>query len=243
MADVILPRLADANEETKTLAGRLLSDMDQSGLCVLSALSMTLFIDPNCYDEITRKLRYGLNSTKDVEVRDSTFGVFRWLVYGSRQYIPAPPDDLLDELVNRVVTRRQPGLDSAIGQLSVIVWRLPDCLNESQIESLCIALEYLVKETELPKRQDRETLSELCITIPINDRPDYRKLAAKLAYRIFNQFTIKNKKIPQILADWEEICKNDPLPEVRRVWVQESAVVETNQNDRTENTHQRTPHT
>ena len=229
MADVVLPRLASADEETKALAGRLLFDMDQSGLCVLSSLPMTLFIDPNCCDEITRKLRYGLNSTKEVEVSNSTFGVFRWLVYGSRQYIPAPPDDLLNELVNRAVTRRQPGLDSAIGQLSVIVWRLPDCLNESQIESLCIALEYLVKETELPEIHDREAISDLPTPIPINERPEYRKLAAELAYRIFNQFTSKEKEIPQILTDWKKICENDPLPEVRRVWVQESAVVETKQ--------------
>jgi len=218
MADVILPRLADANEETNVIAGRLLSDMEQSGLCVLSALPMTLFIDPNHYGEITRKLRNGLNSTKEVEVRDYTFGIFRWLVYGGRQYVPTPPDDLLNELVNRVVTRRQPGLDAAIRCVSDIVRRLPDLLNESQMEALCVALEYLIKETELPKRHDRETISGLCITIPINDRPEYRKLAADLAYRIFSQFTSKNEEVPQILIDWKEICQNDPLPEVRRVW-------------------------
>jgi hypothetical protein len=219
MADVILPRLADAEEETKTLAGRLLSEMEQSGLCVLSALPMTLFIYPNSYDEIARKLRVGLNSMKEEEVRGSTFGIFMWLVHGSRQCIPTPPDDLLNELVNRVVTtRRQPGLDSAIGQLSVIVWRLSNLLNESQIESLCIALEYLIKETELPKRQDRKAISGLCITIPINDRPIYRELAADLAYGLFILFTSKNKEVPQILLKWKEICQNDPLPEVRRVW-------------------------
>ncbi|KAF5437244.1 SIR2-like domain-containing protein [Candidatus Methanophagaceae archaeon] len=218
MAGVILPRLADADEETKTLAGRLLSEMEQSGFCVLSALPMTLFIDPNSYDEIVRKLRVGLNSMKEVEVRGSAFGIFRWLVHGSRHGIPAPPDDLLNELVNRVFTRRQPGLDSAIGQLSVIVWRLPDLLNESQMGSLCVALEYLIKETELPKRQDRETISGLCITIPINDRPEYRKLAAELAYRLFILFTSRNKEVPPILIKWKEICQNDPLPEVRKVW-------------------------
>ena len=56
------------------------SQMEQSGLCVLSALSMTLFIDSNSYDEIARKLRYGLNSVKEEEVHGSAFGIFRWLV-------------------------------------------------------------------------------------------------------------------------------------------------------------------
>jgi hypothetical protein len=219
MAKVILPRLADADEETKALAGRLLSDMGQSGFCVLSALPMTLFIDPESCDEIAQKLRYGLGSTKEEEVHSSTLGIFNWLVHASKGNISPPPNDLLNELVNRVFSRRQPGLDSAIQYVSEIIRRLPGCLDESQMDTLYIALEYLIKETELPKIQDREAISRVCLTIPINELPRYRELAAELAYRIFNQFTSKNKEIPQILIDWQEICKNDPLPEVRKVWI------------------------
>lgn len=218
LSQIILPRLAEVEEETKTLARKLLSEMEQSGFCVLSALPMISFIDPNSYDEIARKLRAGLNSMKQEEVHDSISSLFNWLVYGIRQSIPTPPADLLNELVNRVVTRRQPGLDSTIGQLSVIVRRIPELLNESQMESLCVALEYLVKETELPDKQNRETISNLSIQIPVNDRPEYRKLAAELAYRLFIQFTSKNKEVPRILIKWKEICQNDPLPEVRQVW-------------------------
>ncbi len=115
-------------------------------------------------------------------------------------------------------SRRQPGLDSAILYVSDVVRRLPDLLNESQMESLFIALKYLIKDTELPEIPDQEAISRVCLTIPINERPIYRELAAELAYRIFVQFTSKKKEIPQILIDWKEICQNDPLPEVRRVW-------------------------
>jgi len=219
MSQIILPRLVDVEEdETKDLARRLLSEMEQSGFCVLSALPVVLFIDPNSHDEIALKLRVGLNSMKPEEVRDSIIGLFNWLVYGNRQSIPVPPADLLNELVNRVVTRRQPGLNSAIGQLSVIVRRLPELLNGSQMESLCIALEYLVKETELPNRQDRAITSNLFTVVPINDRPEYRKLAVELAHRLFVHFTSSNKEVPQILIRWKEIGQNDPLPEVRRAW-------------------------
>jgi hypothetical protein len=217
MSQIILPRLVDVEDETKDLARRLLSEMEQSGFCVLSALPLVLFIDPNSDDEIARKLRVGLNSMKPEEVRDSIIGLFNWLVYGNRQSIPVPPADLLNELVNRVVTRRQPGLNSAIGQLSVIVRRLPELLNGSQMESLCIALEYLVKETELPSRQDGAIMN-LSTVVPINDRPEYRKLAVELAHRLFVHFTNSNKEVPQILVRWKEIGQNDPLPEVRRAW-------------------------
>jgi hypothetical protein len=218
MSRIVLPRLAAATDETKILARRLLSEMEQSSFCVLSALPMTLFIDPDSDDEIAQKLRVGLNSMKPEEVRDSIIGLFNWLVYGNRQSIPVPPDDLLNELVNRVVTRRQPGLNSAIGQLSVIVRRLPELLNGSQMESLCIALEYLVKETELPSRQDEAITDSLSTAIPIGDRPEYRKLAVGLAHRLFVHFTNSDKEIPQILIRWKEIGQNDPLPEVRRAW-------------------------
>ncbi|MHC1574414.1 MAG: SIR2 family NAD-dependent protein deacylase [Candidatus Methanogasteraceae archaeon] len=218
VADVILPKLADSDDKTNALAGRLLSDMGQSDFCVLSALPMTLYIDLNSYDEIAQKLRYGLGSTKEEEVHGSTLGIFNWIVHASKGNISPPPNDLLNELVNRVFSRSQPRLDSAILYVSDIVRRLPDILNESQMKSLCIALEYLIKDTELPEIQDQDAISRVCLTISINERPEYRKLAAELAYRIFVQFTSKNKEIPQILIDWNEICKNDPLPEVRRVW-------------------------
>ena len=216
MAEVILPRLKDVDKETKALANSLLSEMEQSGFCVLYALPMTLFINPDSYDEIVRKLQDGLNSLKEGEVRDSAFGIFRWLVHGSRQSISAPPDDLLNELVNRVVTRRQPGLDSAIQRVSEIVRRLPELLNEGQIESLYFALGCLIKETELPEIQGREAMSRVRLTIPITDRPEYRKLAAELAYRLFSHVTMADKEVP-VLIEWKKICQDDPLPEVKRV--------------------------
>ena len=218
MSEVILPRLADVDEGTKALAERLLSEMEQSGICVLLALPMTLFIYPNSSDKIARKLRVGLNSMEDDEIRGAIAGICYWLIHGSRQNIPAPPDDLLNGLVNMVVSRRQPGLNSAIGNLAVIARRLPELLSGSQVEYLCIALEYLIKETELPNRQEREMISSLSTTIPIDDRPKYRRLAAELAYRIFVWFTSKNEQVPQILIKWKEICADDPLPEVRQMW-------------------------
>lgn len=218
MAEVILPRLGTTEEEANAKALRLLSEMEQMGFCMLSALPMTLFVDPDSYDEMARKVRAGLNSTKQEEVPSAVRGVFYWLVHGDRKTIAPPPSDLLSELVNRAVTRRQPGLNSVIGGLSGIIRRLPELLNEAQMESLCIALEYLIGETDLPNKRDREAVTRLCTTIPVDERPEYRTLAAGLAYWLSVRFHSKNKDVPQILATWREICKNDFLPETRRVW-------------------------
>ncbi|MCI0618397.1 hypothetical protein L0244_35920, partial [bacterium] len=129
-------------------------------------------------------------------------------------------EDLLNELVNRVVTRRQPGLNFAMGQLSVIIRMLPEFLNEKHIEALIVALEYLIKETELPNKQDRGIRGRFSAAIPVNDLPEYRQLASELAYRLFVNISSKNGQILPILNEWKEICQKDSLPEVRRVWQQ-----------------------
>jgi hypothetical protein len=53
-------------------------------------------------------------------------GLFNWIISGKLGKIPSPPNDLLDELINRVITRRQPGLKSVIEYISAIVRK---CLN------------------------------------------------------------------------------------------------------------------
>jgi len=218
MAHIILPRLKDADEKTKEFAKSLLNEMDQEDLVILTALPMVLFLDSNCYEEIAKRMRFGFNSLEEREVYGSISGLFYWLVYSRKKQIPAPPDDLLNELVNKVLTRCQPGLNFAIGQIGVIIKEFPECFNDNRIESLCISLEYLLKETELPNRRFIETVDELTLRIPISDRPEYKKLTTELAFQLYGLFRSRNKDIPEILNKWKEISQNDPLPEVRRIW-------------------------
>lgn len=221
---VILPRLADSEDEIKRLAKRLLSELEQLGMCVLPALPMTLFIDADTYDEIARKLRVNLNSMKEQEVHNAILGFYYWLIHSAKQRIPTPPVDIFNELVNRVAYRRQPGLKSALDMVLSLMKRLPELLNESQQEFLCVALEYLIEETELTNKQELETISDFNTVISVSDRPEYRRLAAQLAYELYRLFSQRpDAKLPQILARWKEICQNDPLPEVRKVWVENNS--------------------
>jgi len=218
MAQVILPRLKGTSTKYKNLATKLLNEMDKENLTIIAALPSSLFIDKDLYDKIAKRIRFGLNSLEEREVYGSISGLFYWLVYSRKKQIPDPPDDLLNELVNKVLTRCQPGLNFAIRQIAVIIKKFPECFNDNQIESLYIALEYLIKETELPDRRFIETVNESTLRIPISDRPEYRKLTAELAYQLYKLLKSRNEKIPMILSKWREISKNDPLPEVRWVW-------------------------
>jgi len=118
-------------------------------------------------------------------------------------------------MVNKVLTRTRPGLPSAINDISFIINNLSATLNEIQLESLLIGLEYLIEETELPRT---EKLNESYETIPVNDRPACRKLAARLAHSLFRLFSDEKKEIPETLFKWMYICQTDALPEVTREW-------------------------
>ncbi len=218
LAEIILPRMVGVEEKIRSLIERILPEMEEYGICILSALPMTLFIKPDSYGEVSQRLRNGLNSIKQEEVEDSIDGLFYWLIYGNKGVLAAPPQDLLNELINRIVTRRQPGLNYEIQVISAIIYYYPNYFKDDQFDSICTALKYLYKETELPNKQDMEAADNIYMPIPQEDIPEFRRNASELAYVIYDCFFNNNKIIPDILVQWKERSQKDPLPEVKRIW-------------------------
>jgi hypothetical protein len=219
ISNVILPRIEIKDIDSISKIKRLLSELEKADICTLRALPMLLRFDLNSCEEIAQKIRFGLNSTKVKEIFEATESIFIWIVFGKMGILPSPPIDIIDELVNRVTARRQPGLISFINCVSSIVKRCSDALSDKQIESLCISLQYLIKEIELSNRKEFENRCTMQTTIiPRVDLPKYRKASAKLAYDIYMKFIREEKEIPQILLKWKDNCLNDPFPEVRKLW-------------------------
>lgn len=213
IAEIILPRLSLAKKGIKDLVIQLLQEMEHLNVSILVALPMTLFVKPDSVDEISRRLRNSLNSMDKEEIHDSIYALFSWLAYSYIRLIPSPPEDLLNEIANRVLTRRQPGLDSAIHLVSGVARRFPELLNAKQMDILCTALEYLKNETDL---QNVENYNAPILALDI---PDYRASVAKLAYWLFIWFDKNKKDMPEILVSWKEISESDSLPEVRKAWI------------------------
>ncbi len=215
LSKVILPRLGSADGEVKTRIKGLLSEMEEYGICVLRNIPMTLFIDPDSYDEISQKMRFALNSANKEEIYETIHGIFGWVSLGNTGKIHSHPDDLLDELVNRLIARRQPGLGSVIDGVLGVVKRFPLLISETQVKSIIIALQYLIKETELSYGRN---INELNSIIPIDELPEYRRISAELAYWTYKKYINEDKEVPQILINWKQACMEDPSPLVRRVW-------------------------
>jgi hypothetical protein len=218
IAYVIFPRITELSEDRKVELKVLVSDLEAAGICIIPTSVMTLFVEPENLEQVSLKLRASLASTRQDEVNKASQSLFYWLGYALNHSLPEPPHDLLNELVNRVFVRRQPGLSSAIGWLANLIKEMPEILNAGHYDSLQLALEYLLKETELPSLQELEMTIESNPLICFEERSEYRRLASRLAHRLYSFYEKQNKEIPSILVKWKNISENDVLPEVRQVW-------------------------
>jgi hypothetical protein len=219
MAEIILPRLATADQQIQDSAKRLIRELEESGVSVLHALPMVLYLDTDPYDEIVRKMRVGLVSTDEELIGGAAEGLYYWILRSaSEQDVTSPPGSLLDELVNRALGRRQPELSLVLARLRDIAQKVPRALSDQQIDTLRLALEYLLNETNLPRHEDRNDPGQITAPIPVDQRPEHRARAAQLVFQLSTELRIRNAEVPQILLDWERASQDDPLPEVRRAW-------------------------
>jgi len=218
LGKVILPNLRSASEPQKASVLSLVTDIESSGYPTLLVRPLTLFVDPERLDKTAELLRTALTSTNDNEARYAIFGLYWWLLYGSKDTLPGPPMDLILELANKIAMRREPALLSAMLQTALIIDQMPDILFTSMVESLCRGLEYLLTDTELPTEKDRAEMAGVHTTIRVEDRPDYRAGAAGLAAALHRHFRDTSRDIPEVLAKWQQVAETDTLPEVRLAW-------------------------
>ena len=202
LSQVILPRLGLASRDVKVRVKDLLTEMEQYEICTLRAIPMILFIESENYEEILQKIRFGLNSAKKKEVHETTCGLFNWIILGNMGKIPFPPSDLLDELVYRTFSRRQPGLESIIKCVSEIVRINYKIFNEKQSEYLIVALKYLIEETKLPDKKNLYKKENSLFSI--DELTMYRRLSAELSFWIFQKLKNEGNAVPPIVMDWKE---------------------------------------
>lgn len=216
---VVFPHLCNGDDELKKNILEIVNELENAGFCVAMVLPMTLFILPDNFDQVSQKMRESLTSISADEIQRADLSLFRWLNYSCENNIPKPSSDLLDILVGRVLTRHQPGLNTATDVIATIITEMPDQLNNKQLNSLFLALKYLLEETKLPTIFEFEMEISSKSSIVTNDRPEYQKLCSQLAFNLHKLFSRQEKDIPDILTQWKELAENSILPEVRKIWM------------------------
>ena len=217
LTDVIIPRLPQSDEGAWQAIDRLVAEMQGAGFIVIGVLPALLIGKLVNADEAASRLRLALNSMREDEVRGAVQGVFYWLGYHAKNLVPAPPADLLEDIINHTLTRRQPGLQAALQYLASIVHMLPEAVTNQQRNRLHNALDYLAAETALPLQEDMRDPECTHTAIPVDERPEYRASAAALAYELYSQIP-EGQPVSAPLQRWREIASSDSLPEVRWAW-------------------------
>ncbi len=195
---------------------------EEKGIGLTRNLPFYLIQKPEMENHVASIIRKDMNSISLNKIRDAIVGLFYWLVLYSQEKIKEPPKDILNELINRIVTRRQPGLDVAIKQTAIIFWRIPSIIKEQHISDISIGLEYLLTETkyETDINSSSETLSDF---FTLEEIPHYRALCSELSKRIYDYLTERDFIIPATIDKWKTEAINDRLPEVKKIWLENTS--------------------
>ena len=92
----------------------------------------------------------------------------------------------------------------------MIVKKRPGCIGETVLSDILVGLKYIIDER----------VANIEPTTDVADKLACRKLAARLAYRLFRYFSSQKEEIPKIVIDWKAICTSpSEFAEVRNEWV------------------------
>jgi hypothetical protein len=215
----VLPRISvDKDPTGALLAKEVLQKIRDGGVDITRILPATLFISPADLHQVVAELEKSLASHVEQKAKYAIFALQSWVCFSLTRNLVAPPPLLFDLLVQKVFHRSKPALVSAVAGLAEITRHAPNSLSAEQVELLLLSLEYLIPETSPILGTDQDVLKgELKPEIPLEDRPAHRAVSAKLAAGLSHLFAKNGKALPNILLEWEQICRSDPLPEVRRV--------------------------
>lgn len=219
ISNVILPRLINAKDDEKYLALNIINEIGQYNIPIIEVSPYILYIDCKSYDQISVRIQKGLSSFDEDTVRYSINGLFLWIILSSKNDILQPPTCLLEQVVEIIFLRRQPGLNEALVIASYLVREVPEIFDEKLIFKLLLSLEYLIEETEYPERLDRYSLPKRYTAIPLEDLPKIRASASKLSYMMCKKLYNEDSNVPPVLEKWKEVSLSDPLPEVRNTWI------------------------
>ncbi|HEV7642783.1 MAG TPA: SIR2 family protein [Pyrinomonadaceae bacterium] len=198
VALVLLPRLTSGNADTIEIIRRVLDEMQAANLFPLSALPLKLFIVPEEADEIFSKVLKGLRSLDQEQVRDAAHGTRNWLFYAQKSGLAEFPKELLNELINIAVLRRQPGLLSVIKILVWIAKTVPEVFDESHFAHLIIVLEFLRSEiffTDFLESIENQNIEE-------SERAAFQNACRQLAKAIKQFYENNGGLLPDTMNFW-----------------------------------------
>ena len=123
VSEVILPRMVEADDEDKASAERLIGEIEWAGAPGSLALPTLLYVKPDLLEDVTRKISADITSGDQRRARSAAHGVYLWIEHSRQGGITAPPDQILDKLINRSISRNPAALGSVLSCLRDLLAR------------------------------------------------------------------------------------------------------------------------
>jgi len=213
LSKTLIPQLSiNLDNNIKMALSRLLNELDSYGMPSLRARVASLNIFPDeKYDEYVKMLDAISSSSQNVihDALDSMWGILR----SDNETIHLKEDivNILSLVSQQIKWRRLSALDYSLNMMSHIVDKNPSYLSENLQLDLLIGLHYLNEESDpLNIKSD----------INIADKLLYRKLAARLSYKLYRYYSNKGEEVPPVIIAWKSICASlNEFADIRNEWL------------------------
>ena len=212
LAVVVIPSAIKNNTEMiKGDVDKLLMEMDSSGLNIglIKIVSLALFPDRKIDIEIFVRQIFSQFNKSEVE---SVLKGFHILLIMKHTGVSFELDTqwAVDSIAEHIKNWLSPALDSAMFDLTDILFTAPQFVEDGIISDILPVLEILTKETDLKNRKSR---------IVSSDRLACRKACMALASGIAKYYECNNKELPTEVQKWQSIAtSSDEFWEIRNEW-------------------------
>ncbi len=193
----------------------LINELQNYGIQALRLESACLSILPEFKNVILGKIESGLSSNNNNIINDSLNAILAVAKLAESHH---EFDELLSHLLTLIgqiiFWRKQPGLLSTLKALNVLEEKVISQLNDELRNMILAGLQNIAKDTNMTT--ENQNLSE---------KLAIRQEAAGLAYKLFSLYTKQEKKIPDSILIWQEICHSDTeFAEIRNQWLEKETV-------------------
>jgi hypothetical protein len=214
LARAVLPRMGWANEADWNEILAWLREIRGLDAFPTLALPYVLLHRPSEAEGVGATLRQDLDSENERAVGGAALALRHWIHLSAVRNVPIPPAGLMQALIERVVFRRKPGVDSCLGQLASLIAERHEAITSTQAALLSASLVPWHRAILLTNNE--ESRGEF----PSGERPELQASVAGLAgaLAIWYSECAPGSTEPPGVALWREFCKSSSLPEVRRAF-------------------------
>jgi hypothetical protein len=210
----ILPTMGWADDNKWLEFMKWLEEARSFGAFLTVALPYVLLHRPAESNTVIAVISADLSVDLPDAVEAAAIAVRHWIHLANVDAIPNPPDDLLRQLIDRVVFRRKAGILACLREVTFLLIDRWELFTESDAEKLESSLVPWELSTRLEPSGDESD------EFPKDERPELRASLARLAGILF----LRRQRMSATVAEtvpiklWRDASAASPLPEIRRAF-------------------------